>query len=142
MAGPQFITPKPVSPSRQGKHFTLAEANRTLPLVKRVVGDIVKTHEQVTQMQAAVTAATAKDQPVLQTRLDLAIEHLQAYVDALHEIGCDLKDYQMGLIDFIGRHQGRDICLCWKLGEDSIAYWHEMQTGFNGRQPVSTLEEG
>jgi hypothetical protein len=141
MAGPQFITPKPVSPSLAGKRFSLAEANRTLPLVRRVVGDIVKTHEQVTQMQAAVSAASAKDQPVLQSRLDLAIEHLQAYVDELHEIGCDLKDYQMGLVDFIGRHQGRDVCLCWKFGEDSVAYWHEMQTGFAGRQPVSTLEE-
>ena len=47
----------------------------------------------------------------------------------------------MGLVDFIGRHQGRDVYLCWKLGEAAIAYWHELQTGFAGRQPVSSLQE-
>ena len=62
-------------------------------------------------------------------------------MDELHEIGCELKDYQMGLIDFTGRHQGRDICLCWKLGESAIAYWHETDSGFAGRKPVSMLEE-
>lgn len=141
MAGPQFLTPRPPSPPKPGKRFTLAEANRSLPLVRRIVSDIVKTHDLVVTQQAAVVMAKAKDQPALQTRLDKAIEHLQEYVDELHEVGCDLKDYQIGLVDFIGRHHGHDICLCWKLGEAEIAFWHEIQTGFAGRQPVSTLEE-
>jgi hypothetical protein len=141
MAGPQFITPKSVKPSRSAKRFTLAEANRSLPLVRRIVSDVVKTHDQITALQTSLDAAKAKDQPTLQTQLDRAVEHLQNYVDELHEVGCDLKDYQMGLIDFIGRHQGHDVCLCWKLGEESVAYWHEIQTGFAGRQPVSILEE-
>jgi hypothetical protein len=141
MAGPQFITPKSVSPSRSTKRFKLAEANRALPLVRRVVSDIVKTHEQMTELQSQLEAAKHKDQAPLQTRIDSTMEHLQAYVDELHDIGCDLKDYQMGLVDFIGRHRGHDVCLCWKLGEETIGYWHEIQTGFAGRQPVSILEE-
>jgi hypothetical protein len=141
MAGPQFITPKSVSPSRSTKRFKLAEANRALPLVRRVVSDIVKTHEQMTDLQSQLEAAKHKDQAPLQTRIDATMEHLQSYVDELHDIGCDLKDYQMGLVDFIGRHRGHDVCLCWKLGEETIAHWHEIQTGFAGRQPVSILEE-
>ncbi len=141
MAGPQFITPKSVTPSRSAKRFTLAEANRSLPLVSRIVSDVVKTHDQVTALQTSLDAAKSKDQQTLQTQLDRAVEHLQNYVEELHEVGCDLKDYQMGLIDFIGRHQGHDVCLCWKLGEETVAYWHEIQTGFAGRQPVSILEE-
>jgi hypothetical protein len=141
MAGPQFITPKSVIPSRSAKRFTLAEANRSLPLVSRIVSDVVKTHDQITALQTSLDAAKSKDQQTLQTQLDRAVEHLQNYVDELHEVGCDLKDYQIGLIDFIGRHQGHDVCLCWKLGEETVAYWHEIQTGFAGRQPVSILEE-
>jgi hypothetical protein len=141
MAGPQFITPKSVIPSRSTKRFKLAEANRSLPLVRRIVSDVVKTHDQITTLQTSLDAVKPKEQPALQSQLDRAVEHLQGYVEELHEIGCDLKDYQMGLIDFIGRHRGHDVCLCWKLGEDNIAYWHEIQTGFAGRQPVSILEE-
>jgi hypothetical protein len=142
MAGPQFLAPKPVSSSRSTKRFSLAEANRTLPLVKRVVGDVVRMHEELTQLQAAIEGAKPREQAAYQPKIDRAVEQLQGYVDELRSIGCDLKDFQMGLIDFIGRHQGRDVCLCWKLGEESIAYWHEVQTGFAGRQPVSILEEG
>jgi hypothetical protein len=141
MAGPQFITPKSVSPSRSPKRFTVAEANRSLPLVRRIVTDIVKSHEKVATLHAALESAKSKDQTAAQKVLDHEVEHLQGYVDELHDVGCDLKDYQTGLVDFIGRHQGHDVCLCWKLGEESIGYWHEMQTGFAGRQPVSALEE-
>ena len=141
MAGPQFITPKSVSPSRSSKKFKLAEANRSLPLVRRVVTDIVKTHERITALQSNLESSKQKDQAPIQSQIDREVEHLQNYVDELHEIGVDLKDYQMGLVDFIGRHRGHDVCLCWKLGEDTIGYWHEVQTGFAGRQPVSILEE-
>jgi hypothetical protein len=141
MPGPQFLTPKPVSSSAHPRRFTVAQANKSLPLVKRIVEDIVRTHEKVSALQAAVAAAKPKEQPGIQSELDKAIEQLQNYVDELHEIGVDLKDFQMGLVDFLGRHQGRDVSLCWKLGEPSIAYWHELQTGFAGRQPVSQIEE-
>jgi hypothetical protein len=141
MAGPQFITPKSVIPSRSTKRFKVAEANRSLPLVRRIVSDIVKAHDQITSLQTSLDAAKPKEQPAFQTQLDRIVELLQNYVEELHEVGCDLKDYQMGLVDFIGRHRGHDVCLCWKLGEENIAYWHEIQTGFAGRQPVSILEE-
>ncbi len=66
---------------------------------------------------------------------------LEDFVDELSEIGCELKDYQTGLIDFVGRHEGRDVYLCWKLGEERITHWHEVDTGFAGRQSVSKLRE-
>jgi hypothetical protein len=141
MASPQFLTPKPLSSPSPVKRFTLAKANLTLPLVKRIVSDIVKTHAQVVALQAAVETAKLKDQPAVQADLDRALEQLQTYVDELHDIGCDLKDYQIGLVDFLGRHQGRPVCLCWKLGEETIGYWHELRAGFAGRQPITSLQE-
>jgi hypothetical protein len=141
MAGPQFFTPKSVKPSRPRRRFTLDEANKTLPLVRRVVGDIVTTHTQAVTLQKELEQVATKEQPAVQGKLDIAMSHLEDYVDELREIGCELKDYQQGLIDFTGRHKGRDICFCWKLGEETVAHWHETSAGVAGRQPVSTLNE-
>jgi hypothetical protein len=113
-----------------------------LPLVRRVVQDIVKSHAEAVRLQAAqaLTSESAK-QAEIQSKLELQTSHLEDYLDELHEIGCELKDFDSGLIDFVGRHQGRDVCLCWKLDETKIEYWHETEAGFAGRKPVSLLEE-
>jgi hypothetical protein len=143
MAGPQFFTPRSVTPSRPRRRFTLEEANRSLPLVRRIVTDVVKTHAEATQLQQQLERTTgATEQAGVQKQLEQAMHRLEDFVDELSEIGCELKDYQTGLIDFTGRHQGHDICLCWKLGEDHIAFWHELNSGFAGRKPVSLLREG
>ena len=142
MAGPQFFTPKSVRPSRPRRRFTLQEANSTLPLVKRIVGDIVRTHAAAAKLQQQLERTSGRDQTTLQGNLEQAMHRLEDFVDELSEVGCELKDYQIGLIDFTGRHQGRDVCLCWKLGEEAIAYWHELNGGFSGRKPVSMLQEG
>ncbi len=140
MAAPQFLTPKPVSAPRSQRRFNVQEANKTLPLVRRVVADIVRTHEEISQQQQQLESAKSGQQAILQHRLQSNLAHLQDYVDELTEIGCDIKDYRIGLVDFTGRHAGRDICLCWKLGEDAVEYWHELNAGFSGRQPVSQLQ--
>ena len=141
MPGPQSFTPRPVRPSRPKRRFTLAQANSALPLVRRIVGDIVKTHGLILRLQAEMDRAAGKEQVTTQGRLDQSVGKLEDYVDELSEVGCELKDYQVGLIDFVGRHEARDVYLCWKLGEENIAYWHEMNAGYAGRQPVATLKE-
>lgn len=142
MAGPQFFTPRSVRPSRPRRRFTLEQANKSLPLVKRIVGDIVRTHAEAAKIQQDYERAGPRDPKPLLGHLEQMLHRLEDYVDELSEIGCELKDYQIGLIDFTGRYQGRDICLCWKLGEETITYWHEMNTGFAGRKPVSLLQQG
>jgi hypothetical protein len=141
MAGPQFFTPRSVRPSRPRRRFTLEQANKSLPLVRRIATDIVRTHGEAVRFQLELDRADAKGRAQVQSRLEQAMHRLEDYVDELSEVGCELRDYQTGLIDFTGRHKGHDVCLCWKLGEDSVGYWHEMETGFAGRQPVSTLRE-
>lgn len=142
MAGPQFFTPKSVRPSRPRRRFTLEQANKSLPLVRRIVSDIVHTHAEAAGLQQQFDRLNARDQKSMQQRVETVMHRLEDYVDELSEIGCDLKDYQSGLIDFTGRHDGRDICLCWKLGEESITHWHELDAGFAGRKPVSLLKQG
>src|SRR5689334_13000748 len=142
MAGPQFFTPRSVRPSRPRRRFTLEQANKALPLVKRVAGDIVRIHGDAMKLQQDMERAEAKSKAGIQTELESAMHRLEDLVDELSEIGCELKDYQMGLIDFTGRHNGHDVCLCWKVGEEQIGYWHEAESGYSGRQPISTLKEG
>ena len=109
----------------------------------RIVADIVHCHQSATDLHEKLeTTKSARDQQTLQERLDTETRHLQEYVDELADVGCELKDFQTGLVDFIGRHQGRDVYLCWKLGEEKIEYWHELHTGVAGRQTVASLEEG
>ena len=74
MPGPQSFTPRPVRPSRPKRRFTVSQANSALPLVRRIVGDIVKTHGQVLRLQAEIEqSANAKDQAATQTQLTLLI---------------------------------------------------------------------
>jgi hypothetical protein len=143
MPAPKFSTSGPRRPSKSRRRFTLAEANRSLPLVSRIVRDIVNLNDRVGQLQAkldAVSAASA-DAVAIQQQLDAAHVRLQEYAEELKGLGVELKDLEMGLVDFPGRHQGRDVYLCWKLGEESVAHWHELESGFSGRQPAKTLRE-
>ena len=120
MAGPKSSTPRPVRPSRPKRRFTLAQANSTLPLVKRIVGDIVRTHGLVLKYQGELEKlSSSKDPSATQVRLDEAVNHLEDYVDELTDVGCELKDYQIGLIDFVGKHQRRDVYLCWQFAVKS-----------------------
>ena len=109
MAGPQFLTPQPVFSSRPRRRFTLEQANRSLALVRRVVSDIVQTRENASNLQTLLESASGKEQKQVQQDLDLAVDKLHTYLDELTEIGCEPKDFSVGLVDFIGRHQGRDI---------------------------------
>jgi hypothetical protein len=142
MPGPSFSTPRSVKPSLPKKHFTVAQANKTLPLVKRIVSDVVRTHEHALVVQAELELLEdTKQTASMQAELKQTTDKLNAFVAELAEIGCEVKDFKSGLIDFIGQHQGRDVNLCWRLGEEKIHFWHELTAGFAGRKPVSTLIE-
>lgn len=125
---------------QQRKYFTLAEANRSLPLVSRIVSDIVSTHETATYLHAQLeNRDSPQPREDLEKRLEQTVDRLNDLLDELKAVGCELKDYRMGLVDFISRHEGREIYLCWMLGEQTITHWHELHAGFQGRQPVELL---
>lgn len=128
---------------RNRKRFTLIEANRALPLVQRIAADVVRTHTEARRLHSQLTRKIERSTRLeIEAELDRVVTTLQSYVDELTDIGVDLKDYQLGLVDFISFHQGRDVCLCWKLGEERISHWHELDQGFQSRQPVSILQQG
>lgn len=128
--------------TRRRKRFTLLEANRTLPLVRRIAADVVRTHGEARRLHSQLTTKLPRnDRHALSAELDTVVGKLQSFVDELTEVGVELKDYQAGLLDFVSYHQGREVYLCWKLGEERIGHWHELDSGFQGRQPVSILQQ-
>jgi hypothetical protein len=143
MAGSKSATPSRVAPSHAARRFTLVEANKTLPLVKRIVGDIVRVNAEASALKDRVDALSdGPDLTLANKELERRLTRLNEFVLELTEVGAELKDPRTGLIDFMGRHDGHDVFLCWKLGEETIAYWHELAAGFAGRRPVSQLKEG
>lgn len=129
------------------KHFTVEQANRTLPLVRRIVADIVRTHERWREAVSAfelVSARVRAGQPDveadrLQQEAGRLAEEIAACVRELEELGVEFKGYDLGLVDFPARVGDRDVCLCWRLGEPAVQYWHETSAGYAGRRPISLL---
>lgn len=75
------------------------------------------------------------------TTLRTLIDALRVEMHALNTAGCLVKDIDEGIVDWYAMHGGRDVLLCWKLGEKEIGFWHEPEAGFAGRRPISELGE-
>ena len=129
------------------KLFSVDEAEKTLPLVKRIVGDIVKTfterEKRVLERQKlppTPAPGSSSEEKAFQLERDIdsmAVE-IGRYNEELQAIGVELKDLRIGLIDFFSRYEGRIVYLCWKLDEgETLAWWHDLQNGFRGRQPIT-----
>ena len=71
-------------------------------------------------------------------RKDASVNVLKTTVKGIEDIGCQLKDLDMGLIDFPTLYHDKEVYLCWKLGESSIQFWHPVEDGFKGRRPVDS----
>ena len=139
------------SPSVETKrYFSVEEANKALPLVRMIVGDIVSHWQAVTELRRRLSVLTAPttrkrvagdpyEEELAQSRAELEVqeEKLRSYLEELERLGVELKGTD-GLCDFPSRRDGREVCLCWRLGEPDVAFWHEPDAGFAGRQPLPT----
>jgi len=126
------------------KFFTPELANRSLPLVRRIVEDIVvqfarwQARVREFELASANNSVAAPDPRAAELERDVAVlaaelEHFQRELAAL---GVEVKDYVQGLVDFPAERDGRVVCLCWRLGEPAVEFWHEVDAGFAGRQPL------
>lgn len=148
--------PAPAPAAASVRYFTVQQANRALPLVRRIVQDIVELYTDLHRRRERLAALRTRqgqitrgpDDPyeaeVLQMESDLEhdVERLQEYVDELRRIGVELKDPFTGLVDFRTIVEGREAYLCWRLGEDEITSWHELDAGYEGRRSLLTAAGG
>jgi hypothetical protein len=131
------------------KSFTLAGANKTLPLVSRIARDLVARYpvwRELVDEYELMTSSQRVDEPdprvaQLERQVTTLAREIDGYVRELSELGAEVRiPYDSGLVDFPGTHEGRAIFFCWRLGEESIEHWHEREGGFAGRQPIDALE--
>ena len=124
------------------KLFTIEEANSLLPNVRPIVRKIQRAHRNlVTHQTAAKHAADGAE--FGGGGITNGIQYAELLVDLsmsagqLETLGIQLKDYGHGLIDFPSMREGRVVLLCWKADEgDNIEWWHDVEAGFAGRQPL------
>lgn len=134
--------------SKTGKRFfTVDEANNALPLVRAIVQDITRLASDLRERRERLARlkpgdrlrlSDAHDEELrqVQAELERGQEKMEEYVHELAQLGVELKEYFIGLIDFPSVMNGRPIYLCWRLGEEEVAHWHELDAGFAGRQKI------
>lgn len=130
------------------RYFTLAEAQRALPEVERALRDVLfhraeyqKAHEELeTAARHIRMAGGSRVDPgahlAMRARRDTSAAALRDAAERVEQAGALIKDLEIGLIDFLSHYQGQAVCLCWKLGEDKIGFWHGLEEGFRGRKPI------
>lgn len=133
------------------KIFTLDEANRLLvkiiPLVQQLQGlqaSIAKTNQQLDEAVRKLSEGNGYPiqeikqhvEELTQHQLNL-VEAFQSALQQLESFGCFLKDLSQGLVDFYSLRDEEPIFLCWRLGEEQIRFWHRLEDGFAGRQPLA-----
>jgi len=137
------------------RYFTLAEANQRLPLVRVIVSDIVELFRDVTERRQRLIDLIERNQlgskrvaspyteelEQMQADIQTDVERLNGFAQELADLGVELKDPNIGLIDFPTLVDDREAYLCWKLGEPEVGFWHELTAGVQGRQPVENLRQ-
>ena len=125
--------------------FTLEEAERTLPLVRRVVADLQVEYPawraavgrfELLSGSARADRGETEDLVAAQGEVAAHAARIHEYMAELEAVGCLFKGFDAGLVDFYSLRDDRPVFLCWHLGEERITHWHELDAGFAGRQPI------
>jgi hypothetical protein len=121
--------------------FTLEEANALLPEIRQFFQEIDRaraTFDRLkSEVQRASERASAGDGGTIHG--PVYARALNSFLSSVHEIlnrGIEIKDFERGLCDFPSERDGRVVYLCWQRGEERIEWWHDLDAGFAGRQPL------
>ncbi|MFK7821259.1 MAG: DUF2203 domain-containing protein [Planctomycetaceae bacterium] len=131
------------------QYFTLEEANLRLPLVKRIVQDIVSlykdVHERRRRLEEIKFRQTGSEDGASLYREEVGeiekevkqdVQRLDEFLGELKSLNVQIKDPAIGVVDFPSMQDGREVCLCWQPGEEEIGFWREVDAGFAGRQSL------
>ena len=129
------------------KYFTLDEATALLPTIRPILEQIIMLRARLERTERDLVSLHWKARTnghadysgsfgEGQSTRSALLAEINAELVKIHDLGVELKDPALGLIDFPSLRDGRVVYLCWRLGETAIEYWHETDTGFAGRQPL------
>ena len=127
-------------------YFSVSDANEILPLVikkfnyaKKAKAEVVKMEQQLTSEM--IPTISLEEYTINKRKLNSSITKFYQSIEDLENTGVSLKGLDEGLLDFPAKRFDEEIWLCWKEGETEIKFWHEKDTGFTGRKPISVSNE-
>jgi hypothetical protein len=127
-------------------YFSLTDANKILPTVikkfnysKTLKNEIIKIQQQIGSDFTSKTSM--EDYIILKQKLNRKVTEFYHSIENLESLGIVLKGLEQGLLDFPAKRFDEEIWLCWKEGETEIKFWHEKNSGFMGRKPISVSNE-
>ena len=125
------------------RYFTIKSANEALPGVIEKFNKLKKQKNEIMKAEQEIQmSASSLDQYMTQKqKLNSELTKFYQLIEELEETGVSLKGLDQGLLDFPSRRFNEDVWLCWKDGETEIKFWHELDTGFNGRKPITVSDE-
>ena len=121
------------------RHFTREEADALLPQLTALLGQLQEAKDELTDTEAheALSAAAPTNGGGEEGRqVGVAFLEVRRLLDTVERSGIVLRDIDRGLIDFPALMDGREVYLCWELGEDEVGYWHDLEGGYGGREPL------
>lgn len=122
------------------RYFTVEDANSLLPKLEPLVGELLERRARVVSQRKQLGETLDDLRRDVGGRIPSEMAEdfrmIQQLVKRIQSHGCLLKDMNSGLLDFLAKREGREVYLCWRYGEPRVAFYHELHTGFNGRQPV------
>lgn len=118
------------------KYFTPEEANKTLPLVKKIVVDILNDASLIRSISSTLASNIENNPDIIRLT-----GNIKNYLSELEEIGCYYKDwnFQIGLVDFPAIINGEEVLLCWRSDEEKIEYYHGVNDGYTGRRLINQI---
>jgi len=125
------------------QYFTLEEANQALKVIRPLMDEVQAIRQKILENQPEAWPAIEKSAGNGGNRaLSDMIQDFENFDALIHQIldtGAQIKDINTGLLDFSALKDGREVYLCWQYGEEDIAFWHEVEAGFAGRQPIENF---
>ena len=127
--------------SEPPRYFTLEQAQAALDIIRPLVAEVMEIRQSILDREPEVWPIVAKAAgnggSKIASQLAQEFGRLDQALRAILATGALLKDINLGLVDFPSLQAGREVYLCWKYGEETISFWHEIDGGFSGRQPLS-----
>lgn len=132
------------------KFFDIDAANKALgevaPLLATLAdqrAELIRLRDRTLAAHASATGGGPDLEPEeaqrIRLRMQGIVDQMAAAVAQIDALGITLRDIERGLIDFPALASGRQVWLCWELGEEEVGFWHELETGFGSRRPLAEL---
>ncbi len=122
------------------RYFTVGEANALLPELRvkllRLQAMLQRLREEYHEKELELLKLERTNGKHPEWGESSVAREIHKAVDELHQMGVYLKDIDQGIVDFPHIREGREVMLCWQLGEERVQYYHELDTGFRGRKPI------